>query len=59
VHLGRRLGLTFIIVTHDREASMTVADRIGVMDRGRLVQVGTPPEIYEQPSSLGRRSSAA
>jgi putrescine transport system ATP-binding protein len=51
VHLKERLGLTFIIVTHDQEEAMTVADRIGVMDRGRLVQVGTPPEIYEQPSS--------
>jgi putrescine transport system ATP-binding protein len=51
MHLKERLGLTFIIVTHDQEEAMTVADRIGVMDRGRLVQVGTPPEIYEQPNS--------
>src|SRR5262249_30355024 len=49
--LKDRLGLTFIIVTHDQEEAMTVADRIGVMDHGRLVQVATPPEIYEQPNS--------
>jgi putrescine transport system ATP-binding protein len=45
------LGLTFIIVTHDQEEAMSVADRIGVMDQGRLIQVATPPEIYEQPNS--------
>ena len=51
LHLKDRLGLTFVIVTHDQEEAMTVADRIGVMDRGQLVQVATPPEIYEQPNS--------
>jgi putrescine transport system ATP-binding protein len=51
MHLRRKLGLTFVIVTHDQEEAMTVADRIGVMDQGRLVQVATPAEIYEQPSS--------
>src|SRR4051812_32819193 len=51
LHLKERLGLTFIIVTHDQEEAMTVADRIGVMQRGRLVQVGTPPEVYERPNS--------
>jgi putrescine transport system ATP-binding protein len=51
MHLKERLGLTFVIVTHDQEEAMTVADRIGVMDRGRLIQVGTPPDIYEQPNS--------
>jgi len=49
--LQSKLGLTFVIVTHDQEEAMSVADRIGVMDRGRLVQVATPPEIYEQPNS--------
>src|SRR6202451_1707587 len=47
----RRLGLTFIIVTHDQSEAMTVADRIAVMDRGRLMQVAPPAEIYEQPNS--------
>jgi putrescine transport system ATP-binding protein len=51
MHLRQKLGLTFLIVTHDQEEAMTVADRIGVMDQGRLVQVATPAEIYEQPNS--------
>ena len=49
--LQSKLGLTFVIVTHDQEEAMTVADRIGVMNQGRLVQVATPSEIYEQPNS--------
>jgi putrescine transport system ATP-binding protein len=49
--LQSRLGLTFVIVTHDREEAMTLADRIAVMDRGEIVQVATPAEIYEQPRS--------
>jgi putrescine transport system ATP-binding protein len=51
MHLKDRLGLTFVIVTHDQEEAMTVADRIGVMDGGRLIQVAPPSEIYEQPNS--------
>ena len=49
--LQRRVGLTFIIVTHDQSEAMTVADRIAVMDRGRLIQVAPPAEIYERPNS--------
>ncbi len=49
--LQRELKLTFIIVTHDQSEAMTVADRIGVMDQGGLVQVGPAPEIYERPKS--------
>ena len=49
--LQRRLGLTFVIVTHDQSEAMTVADRIAVMDRGRLMQVAPPAEIYEQPNA--------
>jgi putrescine transport system ATP-binding protein len=49
--LQRRLGMTFIIVTHDQEEAMTVADRIGVMDQGRLQQVARPRELYEAPNS--------
>ncbi|WP_181706040.1 ABC transporter ATP-binding protein [Chthonobacter rhizosphaerae] len=45
------LGLTFLIVTHDQEEAMTMSDRIAVMDLGRMVQVATPAEIYEQPNS--------
>jgi putrescine transport system ATP-binding protein len=51
MELQRRLGMTFIIVTHDQEEAMTMADRIGVMDKGRLEQVATPRKLYEAPSS--------
>jgi putrescine transport system ATP-binding protein len=51
MELQRRLGTTFIIVTHDQDEAMTMADRIGVMDKGRLVQVATPRELYETPNS--------
>jgi putrescine transport system ATP-binding protein len=51
MELQRRLGMTFIIVTHDQQEAMTVADRIGVMDSGRLEQVATPRELYEAPAS--------
>jgi putrescine transport system ATP-binding protein len=51
MRLKERLGLTFVIVTHDQEEAMTVANRIGLMNQGRLVQVATPSEIYEQPNS--------
>jgi len=51
MELQRRLGMTFIIVTHDQEEAMTVASRIGVMDAGRLEQVASPRELYEAPRS--------
>lgn len=51
MELQRRLGMTFIIVTHDQEEAMTMAGRIGVMDAGRLDQVATPRELYEAPAS--------
>jgi putrescine transport system ATP-binding protein len=51
MELQRRLGMTFIIVTHDQEEAMTVAGRIGVMDAGRLDQVATPRDLYEAPAS--------
>src|SRR6202795_3453037 len=53
VELQRRLGMTFVFVTHDQEEAMTVADRIGVMDAGRLGQVATPRELYEASASRG------
>ena len=49
--LQEDLKMTFLIVTHDQEEAMTVADRIAVMDKGELVQVATPAEIYEAPNS--------
>ncbi|HVX74762.1 MAG TPA: ABC transporter ATP-binding protein [Bradyrhizobium sp.] len=51
MELQRRLGMTFIIVTHDQEEAMTMADRIGVMKGGRLEQVATPRKLYEAPCS--------
>jgi putrescine transport system ATP-binding protein len=49
--LQQELGLTFVVVTHDQEEAMTMADRIAVMDGGEIVQVATPAEIYEAPRS--------
>src|SRR4029077_18017359 len=49
--LQQKLRTTFVIVTHDQEEAMTVADRIAVMDHGRLVQAGTPEAIYQRPNS--------
>jgi putrescine transport system ATP-binding protein len=51
MELQRKLGTTFVIVTHDQEEAMIVADRIAVMNAGRLVQVDAPAEIYERPNS--------
>ncbi len=49
--LQQSLGLTFIVVTHDQEEAMTMADRIAILDKGHLMQVATPAEIYEAPAS--------
>ncbi|MFS8147160.1 ABC transporter ATP-binding protein [Rhizobium sp. R635] len=49
--LQQNLGLTFVVVTHDQEEAMTMADRIAVMSHGKVVQVATPAEIYEAPNS--------
>ena len=47
--LQREVGITFVFVTHDQEEALSMADRIGVMGDGRLLQVGTPEEIYDVP----------
>jgi spermidine/putrescine transport system ATP-binding protein len=47
--LQQRLGISFVYVTHDQEEALTMSDRIGVMQQGKLLQVGTPEEIYEHP----------
>jgi spermidine/putrescine ABC transporter ATP-binding subunit len=49
--LQRRLGITTIFVTHDQDEALTLSDRIVVMEQGRIVQTGTPSEIYERPRS--------
>ena len=51
MELQRKLGTTFVIVTHDQEEAMIVADRMAVMNQGRLAQVAAPSEIYERPNS--------
>jgi putrescine transport system ATP-binding protein len=51
VNIQEKLGVTFVVVTHDQEEAMTLASRIGVMDHGEIVQVGTPNDIYEYPVS--------
>jgi putrescine transport system ATP-binding protein len=50
-HLQVELGMTFLIVTHDQDEAMVLADRIAVMNQGRITQVGTPAEVYESPAT--------
>jgi spermidine/putrescine transport system ATP-binding protein len=50
-HLNRRLGITFMYVTHDQEEALTMSDRIALMRNGRIEQLSTPREMYEQPAS--------
>jgi ABC-type sugar transport system ATPase subunit len=52
VDLHRRLGTTFVYVTHDQVEAMTMADRIAILSDGRLHQVGTPREVYDAPADL-------
>ncbi len=49
--LQRQLGITFVFVTHDQGEALSMADRVAVFNEGRIVQVGTPDEIYEQPAT--------
>jgi putrescine transport system ATP-binding protein len=51
IKIQETLGVTFIVVTHDQEEAMTLSTRIGVMNAGRIVQVGEPAEVYEYPNS--------
>ena len=51
INIQETLGVTFGVVTHDQEEAMTLASRIGVMNHGEIVQVGTPAEIYEYPGT--------
>ena len=51
IGIQEKLGVTFVVVTHDQEEAMTLASRVGVMNRGEIVQVGTPRQIYEFPAT--------
>lgn len=50
--IHRRLGITFVYVTHDQEEAMRISDRVAIMNKGGLIQVGTPIEIYSRPASV-------
>lgn len=50
-HLQKKLGITFVYVTHDQEEALTMSDRIAVMNAGNIEQLGTPEEIYERPAT--------
>ncbi|MEM8812375.1 MAG: ABC transporter ATP-binding protein [Pseudomonadota bacterium] len=49
--LQRQLGITFVLVTHDQEEALSLSDRVCVMRAGRIVQVGSPQELYDEPNS--------
>ena len=51
LNIQKALGVTFIVVTHDQEEAMTLSSRMGVMNHGRIVQVGSPTQIYEFPAT--------
>jgi len=51
MNIQEKLGVTFVVVTHDQEEAMTLSTRIAMMDNGRFMQIGTPTEIYEFPES--------
>jgi putrescine transport system ATP-binding protein len=51
INIQKALGVTFIVVTHDQEEAMTLSTRMGVMNQGRIVQVGTTTQIYESPGT--------
>jgi putrescine transport system ATP-binding protein len=51
IGIQERVGTAFLVVTHDQEEALSMASRVAVMNRGGLVQIGTPTEIYEQPNS--------
>ena len=50
--LHRQLGITFVFVTHDQEEAISMSDRIAVMNNGRVEQLGSPTEIYEEPANM-------
>ena len=49
--IQEKTGTTFVIVTHDQEEALTMSDRIAVMDEGRVLQIGTPEEVYDRPTN--------
>ena len=51
-HLQRKLGITFVFVTHDQEEALAMSDRVVVMNQGHIEQVGTPQAVYEEPANM-------
>ncbi len=51
-HLQRKLGITFVLVTHDQEEAFSMSDRVVVMNNGHIEQIGTPVSVYEEPRNL-------
>ena len=51
-HLHRKVGKTFVYVTHDQEEALSMSDRVVIMNHGRVVQVGSPQELYERPTTV-------
>ena len=51
VNIQERVGITFVMVTHDQEEAMTMSTRVAVMDAGRIIQIGTPGAVYEYPAT--------
>ena len=51
MRLQKQLGITFVMVTHDQDEAMAMSSRIAIMDRGRVIEIGTPQEIYQRPQS--------
>ena len=50
-HLHRKLGITFVFVTHDQKEALVMSDRVVVMEKGRIIQSGTPSELYDHPAA--------
>ena len=57
--IQQSVGITFVYVTHDQEEALTMSDRLAVFDEGRIVQVGSPAEVYEHPETNSSRASSA
>ncbi|MBC8794096.1 MAG: polyamine ABC transporter ATP-binding protein [Tagaea sp. CACIAM 22H2] len=51
VELQARLGIAFVFVTHDQDEAMAISDRVGVMEKGKIIQIATPTDLYERPAS--------
>ena len=57
--IQREVGITFVYVTHDQDEALSMSDRLAVFNEGRIEQVGTPAEVYEQPGERVRRRASS